>query len=144
MPGILSWAAANENEWYLGVKRDGKPWEPPVPFFPGLNEDLTKTLNGLFLAHTYQSGSPPQLPLMVEQPWDMTMSPRRNVRSQCIFSHRLLATCIDGVRHASSVVHSLRRLPDSWVPDGQTCCGIGQVSQTDTIFCQRAIHLHSE
>lgn len=56
---MLSWAAANENEWYLGVKRDAKPWEPPVPFFPELNEDLTKTLNGPFLAHTYQSGSPP-------------------------------------------------------------------------------------
>ncbi|XP_057176531.1 uncharacterized protein LOC130545787 [Triplophysa rosa] len=43
--------------WFLGSERDSKPRPTPVPFFPEVHEELTKTWNAPFSARTRQTGS---------------------------------------------------------------------------------------
>ncbi|XP_057190773.1 uncharacterized protein LOC130554903 isoform X1 [Triplophysa rosa] len=43
--------------WFLGSERDSKPRPTPVPFFPEVHEELTKTWNAPFSARTRQTSS---------------------------------------------------------------------------------------
>ncbi|KAL0177001.1 hypothetical protein M9458_025895, partial [Cirrhinus mrigala] len=43
--------------WFLGLKRVHQPPSAPVPFFPEVHEELTKSWKGPFLSHTHFAGA---------------------------------------------------------------------------------------
>ncbi|MGL4352594.1 MAG: hypothetical protein ACRCTP_01370, partial [Aeromonas popoffii] len=43
--------------WYLGSERDSKPRPAPVPFFPEVHEELSKSWNAPLTARSRQTGS---------------------------------------------------------------------------------------
>ncbi|KAI7813871.1 putative basic proline-rich protein-like [Triplophysa rosa] len=88
--------------WYLGFERGSKPRPAPVPFFPEVHEELSKTWNAPLTARSNQNGSVDQeLPSMVGRPGAMSRSPRD--------SHRLLtrARGVDIRRAATSTAQQL-------------------------------------
>ncbi len=70
------------DDWFLGAERGSQPRSAPVPFFPEVHEDLTKSWMASF------SPPPPSsLPLTAGLPGGTRAFPRWRERSRCTCAH---------------------------------------------------------
>ncbi len=64
------------DEWFLGGGRAGSQRPPPVPFFPEVHEELTRSWKAPSLPETNLVAPPPSPPSMVGLLWGTRASPR--------------------------------------------------------------------
>ncbi len=117
------------DDWFLGAQADRRQ-PPPVPFFPEVHEEVTRSWRALFLPETGLVPPPSSPPLTVERPKGMWSSPQSSAIAMqlcpqggaawggnprlpsraCKFSFALTAKAYGAAGQAASALHAMSLL----------------------------------
>ncbi len=75
------------DDWFLGAGHGSQPRSAPVPFFPEVHEELTKSWMAPFRPEAARPPPPSSLPSTVEWPGGTRAFPRWRERSRCTCAH---------------------------------------------------------
>ena len=96
------------DDWFLGAGRAGSQCAVPVPFFPEVHEELSRTWKAPYSARSRSSGSSPSPPSTAGQLRGMWISPQ--------WSGPLLCSCVRRPLPLGGVIHASRPRPVSFRP----------------------------
>ncbi len=85
------------DDWFLGAQAERRQ-PPPVPFFPEVHEEVTRSWKAPFLPETGLVPPPSSPPSTVERPKSMWRSPQSSAPLPCSFARKALPP--GGVIHA--------------------------------------------
>ncbi len=96
------------DDWFLGAGHGSQPRSTPVPFFPEVHEELTKSWMAPFRPEDARPPPPSSLPSTAEWPGGTRAFPRWRERSRC--------TCAHETPPLGGTVRVSRPRPVSWQP----------------------------
>ncbi len=142
------------DDWFLKAGRGSQPRSAPVPFFPEVHEELTKSWMAPFMARSARPFPPSSLPSTAGLPGGTRALPRWRERSRCTCAHKRVrhpASSLSPTTHlASSQESAVRGRNNSPRTSSQSHLGpreFGKDASERAAFCtiQRyspSLHLH--
>ncbi len=132
------------DDWFLGVGCGSQPRSAPVPFFPKVHEELTKSWMALFTARNHSSASIPFVVHLCPRNAATWRNRPRLPSKACKLTAALVAKAYSAAGQAASALHAMAILQVhqakalKQVHEGSTDPGLMQELRTATDFALRA------